>query len=83
MEEKSEVAVISNNYKDTFDDLIDSSDTKSLDRPDSLDWPGQIDKGSRNTPRSRGGSPTLSEEDCLDEDVLITSLELAPKIQAS
>ncbi len=34
-------------------------------------------------PRSRGGSPTLSEEDCLDEDVPVMSLEPAPKIQAS
>ncbi len=71
---------IPNKYKDTLDDHIDSSDTKSPDWPDFPDRPGLIDKGSRNTPRSRGGSPTLLEEERLDEDV---PLEPAPKIQAS
>ncbi len=33
--------------------------------------------------RSRSDSPTLSGEDCLDEDIPITSLEPAPKIRAS
>ncbi len=82
-EGRSEIAAIPNKYKDTLDDLIDSSDTESQDRPNSPNRPGLIDKGSRNTPRSRGGSPTLSEEDRLDEDVPVTSLEPAPKIWAS
>ncbi len=82
-EEKSEIAAIPNKYKDTLDDLIDSSNTESQDRPNSSDWPGLIDKGLRNTSRSRNGSPTLLEEDRLDEDVPVTSLELAPKIRAS
>ena len=77
---KSEIAVISNKYKDSLDDLIDSSNTKSLDYPDSSNWPRFIDKGSRNTPKSKDGSPTFLEEDCLNEDILITSLEPAPKI---
>ncbi len=42
------------------------------------DRPGLIDKRSRNAPRSRSDLPTLSEEDCLDEDV---PLEPAPKIR--
>ncbi len=77
---------ISNKYKDTLDDLIDSSDIEFSDwpnspnRPDSPDWPGLFNKGSRNAPRSRGNSLTLLEEDYLDEDVLVTSLDLVPKI---
>ena len=34
-EEKSEIAPILNQYKDTLDNLIDSSDTESPDHPDS------------------------------------------------
>ena len=75
--------VIPNKYKDTLDDLIDNSDTEFPDQPDSPDQPGLIDKGSHNAPRSRGNSPTFSEKDRLDKDVLITSLESAPKIRAS
>ena len=73
---------IPNKYKDTLDDLIDSSDIKSPDQPESPDWLGLIDKGIRNASRSRGASPSLleAEEDCLDKDVLVTSLKLAPKI---
>ena len=80
MEEKSEIVAISNKYKNTFDDLIDSSDIASPDHPDSWNWPGLIDKRSRNTPKSKNGSPTFLEKNCLDEDILITSLKLAPKI---
>ncbi len=68
---------IPNKYKDTLDDLIDRSDTESPDRSDL------INKRSRNASQSRGGSPTLSKEHHLDEEVLVTSLEPAPKIQAS
>ncbi len=75
--------VISNKYKDTLDDFIDSSDTKSPDWPDSPDRPELIDKGLCNASRSRGHSLTLLEEDCLDEDVLVTSLELMSKIRVS
>ena len=34
-------------------------------------------------PRSRGNSPTFLKEDCLDENVLVTSLEPARKIHDS
>ncbi len=68
---------IPNIYKDTLDNLIDSLDTESSDWLDSPNRPGLIDKRSRNAPRSRGGSPTLSEENRLDVHVL---LEPAPKI---
>ncbi len=80
MEGKSEIAAIPIKYKDTLNDFINSSDIESPDRPDSPDRPGLIDKGLRNALRSRGGSPTLSEEDRLDKDVPVTSLEPAPKI---
>ncbi len=70
-------------YKDTFDDLINSSNTKCQDLPKSQDWPGLINKGSQNAPMSRDGLPTLLEEDRLDEDVSVMSLELVRKIRAS
>ncbi len=35
IEEKSEIAVIPNKYKDTLDDLMDSSDAESLESPRS------------------------------------------------
>ena len=76
---KSEILAIFNKYKDTFDDLIDSLDMETPDWPNSLAWPRLIDKRSRNAPRSKSGSPTLSKDDCLDEDVPVM---LAPKIQA-
>ena len=80
-ERKSEIVAIPNKYKDTFDDLIDSSDTEFSDQLESPDRLRPIDKGTRNTPRSRGASPSFSEEeeDCLDKDVLVTSLKLVPK----
>ena len=83
--EKSEIATIPNKYKDSLDDLIDSSNTESLDQPGSPDRLGPIDKGLRNSPRSRGTSTSVSkkEEDRLDEDVLVTLLKLAPKTQDS
>ncbi len=79
-EGKSEIEAIPNKYKDTLDNLIDSSDIKSPDRPNSPDRPALIDKGSRNTPKSRSGSSTLSDEDCFNENVLVMSLESIPKI---
>ncbi len=35
VEEKSEIVAISNKYKDTLDDLMDSSDAESLEAPRS------------------------------------------------
>lgn len=43
VKEKSEITIISNKYKDSHNDLIDSLDTKSLVWPDSSDWPKLID----------------------------------------
>lgn len=77
---KSEIAAIRNKYKDTLNDLINSSDTKFLDWLNSLDWPRLIDNGSYNVSKSRGGLPIFSEENHLDEDVPIILLELTPKI---
>lgn len=37
VEEKSEIVTVSNRYKNTLHDFIDSSDTESLDWPDSPD----------------------------------------------
>ena len=79
-EEKSEIVAIPNKYKDTLDNLIDSSNTKSPNHPNSLNWLGLIDKGLRNAPKSRDGSSTFSKKDCLDKDISITSLKPALKI---
>lgn len=54
----SEIVAIFNRYKDTFDDLIDISDAESPD------WPGLIDKGLCNVPRSKDSPTGLSERDC-------------------
>ncbi len=82
-EGKFEIVAIPNKYKDTFDDLIDSLDTEFPDQSNSPDRPELIDKGSHNMPRSRNDSLTFSEEDCLNKDVLVTLLDLTPKIQTS
>ena len=81
MEEESEIATISNKYKNTLNEFIDSSDTKSPYQPESLDWPRLIDKGIRNAPRFKGTSPNLLEEDCLNKNILVTILERALKTQ--
>ena len=48
--ENSEIVVISNQYKDTLNDFIDSLDSESPDLARS------IDKRFRNTPMSEGSS---------------------------
>ena len=82
-EGKSKITAIFNKYKDTLDNLIDSSNIESPDYPDSSNWLRLIDKGLYNTLKSKDGSPTFLEEDCLDEDISITSLEPTSKIQDS
>ena len=65
---------IYNKYKDTLNNLIDSSDSESLD------WPEPIDKGSCNTPRFVGSSMKLLEGGCLDKNFLdCQSIWQAPK----
>ena len=77
---KSEITAIFNKYKNIFDDLIDSSNTKSPDYPDFLNRPRLIDKGLHNALKSKNSSPTFLEEDCLDKNSLNMSLKLIPKI---
>ena len=69
----SKIVAIPNQYKNTLDDLIDSSDPESADRA------GPIDERSQNTPMSEGSSADLSEKNCLDKDLLEKSSWLAPK----
>ena len=71
---------MSNNYKNTFYDFIDSSDTESADYSNSLNWPKLIDKKLYNARKSRDNSPTFLKKDCLNNDILIMSLEPVPKI---
>lgn len=61
--EDFEIVAISNQYKDTLDDLNDSSD------PESPDWARPINEKSCNAPISKGSSIDLSERDCLDENL--------------
>ena len=75
--------VIFHKYKDTFDNLIDNSDTKSPDYPDSPNQPRLIDKRLRNAFKSRDCLPTFLKEDCLDDNISIMSLKLTSKIQDS
>ena len=81
MEKKSEIAAIPNKYKDTLDDLSDSSNTKSLDHSDSPNRLELIDKGSRNIPKSRDSLSAFLQEDCLDKNILIISLKLLLKFE--
>ena len=80
IEKKSEITAIFNKYKKTLDNLINSSDIESSNYPDSPNWLRLIDKKSYNILKSRDSSPTFSKEDCLNKNVLITSLEPALKI---
>ena len=73
----SEIVAISNRYKDTLDDLIDSSDPESPDRA------GPIDERSHNAPMFEGSSADCSEGNCLDENLPDRSSWLAPKTEDS
>lgn len=81
VEEKSEITTIPNRYKDTLNDLIDSSNIESSDWPNSSDRTGLINKGSCNTFRPSDGSSTLSKDDRLHDNISVTSLELMSRIQ--
>ena len=70
-----EIMPIPNQYKDTLDDLIDSSN------PKSPDWVEPIDKRFCNASMSESSSADFSEGDCLDEDFLDKSSRLAPKTE--
>ena len=72
-----EIVAILNQYKDTLDDLIDSSDSESLD------WAGPIDERFCNAPMSKGSLADCSEEDYLDENLPDRSSQLAPKAKDS
>ena len=75
--ENSEIVAIHNQYKETLDDLIDSSDLELSD------WAGPIDERSRNTPISKWSSTDLLEGNCLDKDLSDKLSRLAPKTQDS
>lgn len=72
---------IPNKYEDILDSLIDSSDIESLDLLHFPDRFELIDKGPHQELKSRDGLSTLLEEDCLDGNILVISLELASMIQ--
>lgn len=73
MGKNSEIRAILNRYKNTLDEFIDSLDTKPLD------WPELINKGLRNTPKSKSSLMGLLEGNYLDEDISGMSLGLTPK----
>lgn len=68
---------ISNKYKDTLDDFIDTSD------PETFDWVGQIDVRSYNTPMFENNLADLSEENSLNENLSDRLSRMAPKNQDS
>lgn len=76
-ERNSEILAISNRYKDILDHFMHNSDPESL--------PGPINERFCNTFRSRRGSTSHPEEDCLNKNVLVSdrSLQLALKIEHS
>ena len=51
----------------------------SSNQSESPDWLGSIDKRTQNVSISRGASPSSLEENCLDKDILVTSLELVSR----
>lgn len=55
---------ISNIYKNTLNNLIDSLNIESLDKLE------QINKGLQNIPKSENCLISHLKEDCLDKDVL-------------
>lgn len=73
--ENSKIMAIPNLYKDSLDNLIDSSNTKSTD------WPKPINKGSRNAVKSEDSLTGLLEWNCLDKDISDRSSKLAPKTE--
>lgn len=66
---------ISNQYKDTLNDFIDSSDLKPLN------WTGSIYKTFLNALRSKGNLADLLEKDYLDNNFSNKSLLLIPKTE--
>lgn len=58
----SKITAISNRYKNTLYDLIDNSNTESLDQQKL------INNGSCNTPKSEGSSIDLSQGDSLKNE---------------
>ena len=70
-----EIVTISNRYKDTLDNLIDSSNPKF---PDSV---GPIDEKFRNALMSKGSSIDLLEGDYLDKDLPDRLLRLTPQTE--
>lgn len=61
-EKNSKIIAISNRYKDTLEDFIDSSNPKAL--------PEIIDERFHNVARFRDSSTSLLEKNCLNKDVL-------------
>lgn len=73
----SEIMAIPNQYKETVNDFIDSSD------PESPDWAGLIDKRSHNATVSEGNLADFLEGNCLDKEVLDRLSWLMPKTEDS
>lgn len=78
---KYEIMAILNKYKNILDNLISSSNRKSLNEPKFSNLLKLIIKKIRNVRRSGGISLSLSEKDCLDKNISTMLLGLAPKIQ--
>lgn len=80
IKEKFKIIAIFHKYKGILNNLINSSDTKSLDWLKSPNLPGLIDKRICNILNSKSDLLIFSQEDYKDEDILVTSFKLASKI---
>lgn len=67
-----------NKYKNTFNDLINSSNTEF---PYYLNWLGLMNKRSHNIVKFKVNLPIFFKEDCLNKNVFVMSLELKLKIR--
>lgn len=76
--EKSKIEAIPNKYKNTYDDLINGSNTESPNWSRFLDWLRPIDKKIRNVLRSRSNLEILLEKNC--KNILIKSFKLVTQI---
>ena len=80
---KFEIIATFNRYKNTLDDLSDSLNIRSPDQPESSNWLELIDKEIENARRLRSALLDFLKKDCLDKNVSVMLLQIAPKTQDS
>lgn len=79
IKKKMKIVVIYNKYKSTFNDLINSLNTKFLKQLKSLNWLRLINKRIQNAYRFKNTLLGFLKKDYLDKDFLVILLGLTPK----